>query len=275
MGETDWSAWVGRTRYVEVVLSPDQAERVAATLNYAALATGSPLPPLWHWAYFQDIALSEELAEDGHAVRGGFLPPVDLPNRMWAGSRVTFYRPLLVGDSAACTSTIDNVVAKRGRSGPLVFVTVRHDYDVRGELAIREEQDIVYRERSHDAMPADDAPPVSEWTRTVHPSPVLLFRYSAVTFNAHRIHYDYPYVTDSEGYLGLLVHGPLIATLMCDAFVCGHPHARLRRFSFRGGRPLFAPHAFDVSGRVSEPGRAEVWAADAAGLASRGEIEFE
>lgn len=275
MNQVDLSAWIGRVRQREDVIDPAQAARVAVTLDRTAPGSGDSLPPLWHWAFFQQLAPTVELGSDGHAARGEFLPPIDLPNRMWAGSRLTFHRPLVVGQSAVCTSTIDNVAAKRGRSGALVFVTLRHDYEVGGALAIREEQDVVYREPNRGAGPTAEAPPPAQWSQPVEPTPALLFRYSAVTFNGHRIHYDYPYVTEVEGYPGLIVHGPLLATLMCGAFLDHRPAVRLRRFSFRGQRPLFAPQRFDVAGRLLPSGQAEVWAADGAGLASRGQIEFE
>lgn len=275
MDDVNLSAWIGRVRQREALIDPTQVARVAVTLNRTVPAAGAPLPPLWHWAFCHDLVATDMLDDDGHIARGEFLPAVDLPNRMWAGSRVSFHQPLPVGARVLCTSTIANVIAKHGRSGALVFVTVRHDYEVGGTLAVREEQDIVYREPNHGTAPAAEAPPPATWTQPVTPSPVLLFRYSAVTFNGHRIHYDYPYVTEVEGYPGLIVHGPLIATLMCQAFTDSHPQARLRRFAFRGQRPLFAPAPFDVAGRILAPGHAEVWAADDGGLASRGEIEFE
>ena len=275
MEQMDWSAWVGRTRQREDVLEAAQAGRLAVTLDQPVPEPGSPLPALWHWAFFQDLTPTAALAADGHAARGDFLPPVDLPSRMWAGSRVTFHQPLIVGARVTCTSTIDNVAAKQGRSGALVFVTVRHDYEMDGTLALREEQDIVYREPSGRGGGAAKAAPTAEWRLAVDPSPVLLFRYSAVTFNGHRIHYDHPYATGAEGYPGLIVHGPLIATLMCQAFVQHHPSARLRRFAFRGQRPLFASQPFSAAGRLTASGQAEVWAADDRGLASAGEIEFD
>lgn len=276
MDDVDLSAWVGRSRRREDVIGLEQASRMAVTLDSEPPAVGDELPPLWHWAFFQDWVPTAALGGDGHAARGEFLPPVGLPNRMWAGSRLVFHRPPRVGERVVCTSTISSVTPKRGRSGALVFVTVCHDHSVDGRLAIREEQDIVYRERTRATAAAEaEHVPQADWAQTVQPSPVLLFRYSAVTFNAHRIHYDYSYVSDVEGYPGLVVHGPLIATRMCGAFLDSHPQARLRRFSFRGRRPLFAPQPFRVAGRRVEPKRAEVWAADDAGVASWGEIEFE
>ncbi len=268
-------SWVGRVRERGDEITVQQVARMACTLNRDAPARAEPLPELWHWGFFQDWDATRELAEDGHAARGRFLPPVELPDRMWAGSRVTFLKPLRVGDAVSCTSTIERLVPKEGRSGPLVFVTVRHDYRVRGEVVLQEEQDIVYRGRTKKAGGEPPPAPPAEWSQPVEPSPVLLFRYSAVTFNGHRIHYDHPYVNGVEGYPGLIVHGPLIATLMCSAFADAHPERRIRRFAFRGVRPLFAPAPFRVAGRLVGDGQAEVWAADDKGLASRGEIEFE
>lgn len=275
MSDNAWAAWIGRSRERDELITGPQAARMACTLDRAAPAPGEALPPLWHWAFFQEWEPTRDLAEDGHAARGEFLPPVNLPDRMWAGSRLRFHRPLRVGEAVVCQSTIAAVESKQGRSGPLVFVTVRHDYRVDGDLALEEEQDLVYRGRSKGAQRPAMAAPHSEWSQTVEPSPVLLFRYSAVTFNGHRIHYDHPYVHDVEGYPGLIVHGPLIATLMCGGFAQANPERRLRRFAFRGLRPLFAPRPFQIAGRMTGDGRAEVWAADGDGLASRGEIEFE
>lgn len=275
MSGEDWSQWVGRRRRREDDLCAAQVRRVAATFDCDAPGEGAPLPPLWHWAFFHDGTPTRSLGEDGHAARGEFLPPVSLPNRMWAGSRLWFHRPLRVGEHVLCESSIESVVPKSGRSGALVFVTVRHDYSVAGEAALREEQDIVYRGRARAAVRSAEEPGPAQWSEQIQPSEALLFRYSAVTFNAHRIHYDQPFVTGVEGYPGLIVHGPLIATLMCAAFERACPGARLRGFAFRGQRPLFCPHPFRVAGRNTGAGRAEVWAADGEGVASRGEIEFE
>ncbi len=250
--------------------------RMAATLDAGHVPTGSdPLPILWHWAFFHEAVPISALGADGHPRRGGFLPPVDLPNRMWAGSDITVNRLLRVGERVVCDSMIEDIQFKQGRSGPLVFVTVRHDYKVENSTVMNEQQNIVYRGNSSSKGGKIKEPPASDWTKTIDPTPVLLFRYSAVTFNGHRIHYDYPYVTETEGYPGLLVHGPLIATLMCQAFSENNPGTFIRRFAFRGMRPLTAPHAFQVAGRIVEDGQAEVWAADGNGIASQGEIEFE
>ena len=164
------------------------------------------VPPLWHWLYFLPVSPMSEVGPDGHPKRGGFLPPVPLPRRMWAGGRLTFHTPLKVGERAARTSTIANIEDKTGRSGRLVFVTVQHTIEVGGELKLEEEHDIVYRDAPQDgARPQQPqlAPEGETWRRTIDADAVMLFRYSALTFNSHRIHYDYPYVTQVEGYPGL------------------------------------------------------------------------
>jgi 3-methylfumaryl-CoA hydratase len=165
------------------------------------------------------MARHSEIGPDGHPKRGGFLPPVPLPRRMWAGSRLTFVQPVRVGDALTRESRILDVSGKEGRTGHLVFVTVRHDYSLASGLAITEEHDIVYRDNPQPGQPAPKptpAPTDSQFSREIVPDPVLLFRYSALTFNGHRIHYDRSYVTEVEGYPGLIVHGPLIATLLLD-----------------------------------------------------------
>ncbi|WP_016701835.1 MaoC family dehydratase N-terminal domain-containing protein, partial [Pseudomonas chlororaphis] len=186
-----------------------------------------------------------------------------------------FFEPLRAGFAADCVSTISHVEEKTGRTGALLFVTVRHEYSQDGRLAIREEQDIVYREPTPPKQASGEPLIQGDWREPVEPSPTLLFRYSAVTFNGHRIHYDFPYVTETEGYPGLVVHGPLIATLSLRAFCRAHPGARLRRFAYRGLRPLIAPQPFEVGGRIVRPGVAELWAGNDAGLAQRGEVLFD
>ena len=275
MSEMSYTAWIGRTQESQEELSTLLVSRLAATLGEPAPAAGEALPPLWHWAFFQDAVPEAGLGADGHPARGGFLPPADGRNRMWAGGRLEFHEPLLVGWQASRVTTILKVEEKHGRTGALLFVTLRHDYLQDGRLALREEQDIVYREPSPPRLGGTEALPEGAWREAVEPSPVLLFRYSAVTFNGHRIHYDWPYVTGAEGYPGLVVHGPLIATLNLRAFCRANPQARLRRFAYRGLRPLISPEPFELGGRPSGPGKAEVWAGNAAGIAQRGEVEFD
>ncbi|NNB42210.1 transposase [Pseudomonas chlororaphis] len=272
---TDPSAWIGRSQQARDLLSDNLLKRIAATFGEPVPAHGAALPPLWQWCFFQEPLAESALGGDGHPARGGFLPPAANRNRMWAGGRLEFFEPLRAGFDAHCLSTISHVEEKTGRTGALLFVTVRHEYSQDGRLAIREEQDIVYREPSPPKQGSGEPLLQGDWREAVEPSPTLLFRYSAVTFNGHRIHYDFPYVTETEGYPGLVVHGPLIATLSLRAFCRAHPGARLRRFSYRGLRPLIAPQPFEVGGRLVRPGVAELWAGNDAGLAQRGEVLFD
>lgn len=227
------------------------------------------MPPLWHWLYFLPVHRQSEIGQDGHAKRGGFLPPVPLPRRMWAGGRLQFLRPLQVGSAISRTSTIANVTSKEGRSGQLAFVLVRHEIADESGVALLEEHDIVYRDNAKPGDPAPQpqaAPTNQQWLREIHPDPVLLFRYSALTFNGHRIHYDRSYVTEVEGYPGLIVHGPLIATLLVDLLRRNLPDATLVNFSFRAVKPLFDIAPFSVCGRLEEDGKTvKLWAKDAEG----------
>jgi len=266
--------WIGRSETVHDCISHNLVKRIAATLSEPAPAPGAPLPELWHWAFFQDAVEHSGLGGDGHPARGGFLPPADNRNRMWAGGRLEFIHPLRVDAQVSRRSTILNVQEKHGRTGSLLFVTVQHEYVQDGQRALIEEQDIVYREPSPPKLGGTEPMPQGDWHLHVQPTPTLLFRYSAVTFNGHRIHYDWPYVTETEGYPGLVVHGPLIATLNVQAFVRANPQLTVRRFSFRGVRPLICPDAFDVGGRLIGEGKAQVWAGNQAGQAQVGEIEF-
>jgi len=275
MSVTDPSAWIGRSQQARDLLSDNLLKRIAATFGEPVPAHGEALPPLWQWCFFQEPLAESALGGDGHPARGGFLPPAANRNRMWAGGRLEFFEPLRAGFAADCVSTISHVEEKTGRTGALLFVTVRHEYSQDGRLAIREEQDIVYREPTPPKQASGEPLIQGDWREPVEPSPTLLFRYSAVTFNGHRIHYDFPYVTETEGYPGLVVHGPLIATLSLRAFCRAHPGARLRRFAYRGLRPLIAPQPFEVGGRLVRPGVAELWAGNDAGLAQRGEVLFD
>ena len=274
MSSSDFSAWIGRRQESQDRISFTLVKRIAATLGEPAPRSGESLPPLWHWAFFQEPVTADELGPDGHPALGGFLPPAHNRNRMWAGSRLEFYQPLTVEADVTCVSTILNVEEKHGRTGSLLFVTVRHEYFQDGKRAMQDEQDIVYREPTPPKLSGTEAIPQGQWRDPVVPSPTLLFRYSAVTFNGHRIHYDWPYVTETEGYPGLVVHGPLIATLNLRAFTKAHPNARLKRFTFRGVRPLISPQPFEVGGRLIDSGKAQLWAGNQDGTAQIGEVEF-
>ena len=264
----DLTAWIGRSETVHDTLGPTPVLALAATLDHPAspVVAGTPLPPLWHWLYFLPLHRQSEIGPDGHARRGGFLPPVALPRRMWAGSQFEFRAPLRVGDAVARTSIIDKVARKQGRSGELVFVTVRHELRCDGAVdpALVEFHDIVYREARRPAdvePPPPPAPGDARWWRDVVPDDVLLFSYSALTFNGHRIHYDRRYVTEVEGYPGLVVHGPLIATLLLDLLRRELPDAQVAAFQFKALRPTFDGPPLRVCGR-REGATVRLWAQD-------------
>jgi itaconyl-CoA hydratase/mesaconyl-C4 CoA hydratase len=275
MSTTDLSAWLGKTQTVVDRMDPGHAARIAVTLGLPIPSLGEIIAPLWHWAFFLETVPIALTGNDGHPARGSFLPPADNRNRMWAGGRVSFDGGLVVGTEAHKTSTVTAIQEKKGRTGSLLFVTVKHDIMQNGKLIVSEEQDIVYREPSPPKLLGTEPAPASQWKQPVDPSAVLLFRYSAVTFNSHRIHYDHPYVTEKEGYPGLVIHGPLIATLMCQAFTQAHPRATLKHLSYRGLRHLIAPTAFDVAGTIVAPGEAKLWAEQDGTLAHQAELRFE
>ena len=280
--EEEWKSWIGRTEVARDRVTAAPIAGLSATLDRddASPREGDALPPLWHWLYFLPHYPQSEVGPDGHAKRGGFLPPVPLPRRMWGGGRLQFTRALHVGEAIERESRIADIVFKEGRSGPLVFVVVRHT--IRGEdgPAIVEEHDIVYRgAESRVASPGDggrestaskvndesdaDRPADGAWLREIHPDPVLLFRYSALTFNAHRIHYDRRYVMEIEGYPGLVVHGPLIATLLTDLLRRERPDERIAAFAFRAVSPLFDIAPFTLHGSPVADGKTiRLWAAN-------------
>jgi itaconyl-CoA hydratase/mesaconyl-C4 CoA hydratase len=275
MSSTDLSAWLGKQQTVVDRMDPGHAARIAVTLGDPIPEVGMRLSPLWHWAFFLETVPIAQTGLDGHPARGSFLPPADNRNRMWAGGRVKFDGALEVGVEARKTSTVTAIQEKKGRTGSLLFVTVKHDIEQNGKLVVSEEQDIVYREPSPPKLQGTEPAPPSQWSESVDPSPVLLFRYSAVTFNSHRIHYDHPYVTQTEGYPGLVIHGPLIATMMCRAFAHAHPNASIKHLAYRGLRPLIAPKGFSVAGTVVAPGEAKLWAEQDSTLAHQAELRFE
>ena len=258
----DFSDFVGRRETVSDTLEPSRSNALRSALGGGEpLASGDPLPLLHHWLYFWDVRPPEGLGVDGHPACGGFLPPVALPRRMWAGGRLRFHRPLLLGERVARTSTILKVEVKDGRSGRLVFVTVRHEIGGEGGTAVSEEQDIVYRgAAAPGSIPApsgDAGGRAATWQREIMPDPVLLFRYSALTMNGHRIHYDRPYATAKEAYPGLVVHGPLQATLLA-ALAAGQLAAPVGTFDFRGQSPAFDGTTLRICGEPSGEG-ARLW----------------
>ena len=262
--------WIGKTESRNDLATAWPVAALSATLDRddPPPQIGDALPPAWHWLYFLEAKPASELGPDGHPRRGGFLPPVPLPRRMWAGGRIEFLQPVRIGDAIRRDSEIMKVESKHGRSGSLVFVTVRHTISANNVVAIQEEHDIVYR----DAAKAGDPPPpgkpapqAAAWQRNVVGDPVTLFRYSALTFNGHRIHYDLEYVRNEEHYPGLIVHGPLQTTLLLD--LCRrHEQRPVRKLDYRALHPVFHTERFTVNGNLSADGAsAELWTANAQG----------
>ncbi len=262
--------WIGKTESRTDLLAPFPANALSATLDRddPEFTDGTGLPPMWHLVYCLPVARISKLGYDGHPAKGGFLPPVPLPRRMWAGGRFTFNHALKIGSKVTRTARVLDVSHKAGRSGSLVFVTARFDFSDQHGLAMSEERDIVYRQPQKSAVPGDapqtlpkQAPANPAWERTIHPDPVLLFRYSALTFNGHRIHYDQPFATKQEGYPGLIVHGPLLATLLVDLVRRERPNATIKTFTFRAVAPLFDSNDFAVCGTPSLDGKTiRLWA---------------
>lgn len=254
---------VGRHEEARDALDLRQARLMQVTLDRAPdLKIGDPLPPFWHYLYFNPALRPSEMGRDGHERLGRFIPDFGLPRRMWAGGRVEIDKPLILGETVDKRSTIRKVEEKTGRSGRLCFVTVDHDFSVAGEHRLRETQNIVYRAMPDPGAPpppARPAPETCDFSRVVTPDPVLLFRYSALIFYGHRIHYDADYTRVEEGYPGLVFHGPLTATLLVELGLAHLPGARLLSFDIRALAPLFVTAPFTLEGRRTESG-AELWA---------------
>jgi 3-methylfumaryl-CoA hydratase len=273
----DLTAWVGRVEHADDVLQPTPARALAATLDLPEHpADGDRLPELWHWLYFLPTAPASTLGRDGHPARGGFLPPVTLERRMWAGGRLWFHHDLRIGDAVVRTSQITSVERKNGRAGPMVLVTVRHTVTGPAGVAVEEDHDIVYvtPPPSYVAPSSDPLPTGLAWREDQPVDPVLLFRFSALTFNAHRIHYDRPYATQVEHYPGLVVHGPLQALVLLQAARRHRAADRVAAFGYRARRPLFDFDTWVVAARESE-GETEVFSANGeADVAMRGTVTW-
>jgi 3-methylfumaryl-CoA hydratase len=260
--------WIGRKEQFRDVISQNPAAALAATLDHKEVPQyGDPLRPLWHWVYFTPLTRQSELGTDGHPLLGGFMPPVPLARRMWAGGRLRFLAPIHIGDEVSKETEIINVAYKPGRQGDLIFVTLRHCLSTARGLAIEEEQDIVYRQPVSGVPVVTSQSPASGhelaktalWRDPIEADARLLFRYSALTFNAHRIHYDEPYAREEEGYAGLVVHGPLTATLIVDRLLA-HAPGRLVEFAFRGQSPLLAGTRFNLCGNSGDHMNFDLWA---------------
>lgn len=263
-----FDAWVGRSDEGADTVSEAPVRLMQAMLDYPdASVLPEALPPLWHWLYFLPCERQSNIGADGHPRRGGFLPPITLPRRMWAGGRLQFLRPLSANEPIRRVSTIKSIQHKSGRSGQLVFVTVSHEVSGTEGIAIREEQDIVYRDapaRGATVPEPAPAPTDEQFGNTITPDPVLLMRYSALTFNSHRIHYDRPYAMEEEGYQGLVVHGPLIATLLMETLRRAHRGTVIRSFEFKAVSPVLDHAPFTVNGKL-EGSTARLWACGSQG----------
>ncbi len=262
-------SWIGRERSSTDLITPRLATSLYAVLDIDKPGeNGAPAPAGIHWCIAPDIVPMSGIGPDGHPSRGGFLPPIPFPRRMWAGGSLTFFDRLRVGDEVTRSSTIKDVELKQGKSGELIFVTVQHDYATPRGLALTERQDIVYRKLETTTSRQSSTTPheaIADYSRPIDANPVLLFRYSAITFNGHRIHYDEPYVTAEEGYPGLIFHGPLQATLLLGLAVELRNGELPDTFTFRSVRPLFS------GGRVSinlrrDARMTSLWVSDQKGI---------
>jgi len=272
--------WIGRTETASDVVSEQLCRALRATLDLdpGNPGPGDPTPPAVHWCLAAPAAPMHLVGVDGHPLRGGFLPPVPLPRRMWAGGRLDIQSTLEVGDRVTRRSTIRDVILKEGRTGALCFVTVEHAIATQRGDAILERQDIVYREIQPTAAPLAATKPgrAAQWSRSYEATPVLLFRYSALTFNSHRIHYDHPYTTQIEGYDDLVVHGPLIATFLLEDAQHHNPGHEVAAFNFKAVRPLTCHRLLRTRGHsVADDGSAQLWAEDETGaLLMQATVQF-
>ena len=262
--------WIGRSTEASDIVTAQLVRGLRATLfmEIGEPKPGDAAPFTTHWCLAQPVFPASELGPDGHPTRGGFLPPVPLPRRMWAGGELEFFEALRVGDEVTRTSRISDVTMKSGSTGVLCFVSVEHLIATVRGTAIRERHDIVYRDLSA-APPAAAAkspapPPAAQHRETHMADPVLLFRYSALTFNGHRIHYDRDYVTKVEGYPGLIFHGPMQAAFLVEFAARLHGGAAPKKFSYRGVQPLFEGSEFSVNANETSAGM-ELWTANSAG----------
>jgi 3-methylfumaryl-CoA hydratase len=261
--------WIGRTQEASDTVTAQLVKGLRATLfqEVGEPKAGDVAPFTVHWCLAQPVAAMSQLGPDGHPKRGGFLPPVPLPRRMWAGGELEFVDPLRTGDQARRTSRISDISVKTGSTGALCFVAVEHLITSPRGTAIRERQDIVYRDVTSGASgppKTPPPPPVAKHRETHVSDPVLLFRYSALTFNGHRIHYDRDYVTKVEGYPGLIFHGPLQAALLVELTAKLRGGKPPKKFSYRGLHPLFEGSAFSVNANDNAEGM-ELWISNADG----------
>ena len=269
--------WIDKTTQVEDTIRLQPANFMEATLNRPPkLKEGDNLPPLWHWIYFLEAKPESDLGRDAHPKKGDFLPPIQLPRRMWAGGRFTFCNDLVIGEKAKKITTIRKIVEKEGSAGPLCFITLEHKIYSKDEISIIEEQDLVYLQdqQGSKSLPlAQNNLERPDFSQEIHPSEILLFRYSALTFNGHRIHYDLDYARNVEGYNGLVFHGPLTATLLLD-LALKEKNQPIKKYSFRGTAPLSNLDCFWIEGKYKDDS-AILWARRKDGVvAMKAKAEF-
>lgn len=266
MSDINLQDWVGKKEEITDHIYPTPVKAFALTLNYTDFEAkaGDVLPEIWHWLYFLPIVPMAEVGPDGHPKRGGFLPPITLERRMWASGRLTFHHDLLIGEDIRKTSEILKISEKEGKTGRMVFVTVRHLIQSARGVAVEEEQDIVYlpMPKSFVQPPPNPLPADLAWKEAYPIDPVLLFRFSALTFNGHKIHYDWRYATEVEKYPGLVVHGPLQALLLSESARRRHLDRKPATFSFRAVRPIFEFDKASVCGRVNPEGGYDLYTAN-------------
>lgn len=269
--------YIGKTEELEEVIDLIQVQKIIATLGFIKpLENGDNLPYLWQWCFFNKAYKSEFLGRDGHPRlgEGAFLPSFGEVNRMWAGGRFSFFSPLKIGVLTKKKTTIKDIVQKEGKSGKLVFVTLLHEYFQAGELNLSEEQDIVYKAPSKPKLVSDKKAPKADFSKEYNPNSTLLFRYSALTFNGHKIHYDFPYATNIEGYHGLVIHGPILATLMLSDFISNNPDKIIKTYSYKGLHALCVPDRFLVEGSMQELNKASMWINKDGYIAHMSEVTF-
>ncbi len=275
--------WIGKTEVMQERASVDRIQGLAALLDKPDTPReGEPVGPMGHWCYFKPRVRQSEVGPDGHPKRGGFMPPVPLPRRMFGGFRATYHKPLILGEMMRKEAKIKSVQIKTGGTGTLVICTVANRFSGEAGLAIEEEHDFIYRDNppvdaadgSGNSGKTAMAPTDFKYSGEITPDPVMLFRYSACTFNGHRIHYDYKYVTEVEGYPGLIVHGPLIATFLMELGIANNPDRTLTTYSFQARAPLFGNSPFTVAGKPSATG-CDLWSITPEGrISATGAVAF-
>lgn len=270
---------IGRSQSVDDLLNVTSARHLAATFDRddAALVSGSALPPGWQWLYFLDAPQSAVIGHDGRTVPGGFLPETGLPRRMWAGGTFQFHDALRMGEPANCETVITDVARKQGHSGELAFITTEHRVGQNGVRAVTETRNLVFREapKPGETSRREEPQHKAQWRRKIKPDAVLLFRFSALTFNGHRIHYDIDYCREEEGYPGLVVHGPMLALMLLDLAEREMPGKTISSFQYRAVSPLFTPDSFAVCGLPTSDQTAALWTENSeGGLSTTAEVTF-